>query len=373
MTSPAEIRSPFPSGGRVPRVGKLRAGRKKSGTKNGQLVEYPSATDYWVVNADASTSQASADSFHAIYGDEPRVLNVTLPGSTPEEVLSGAWRLYGTGGLLKRKCSGPGGDCQERDASGEWVTGPCACDRERIPLEAKTHCAERWTLNVLLMDVAGLGVWQFDTGSNMAARDMAGVLQLLHDLRGSLLRVECKLRLVPRQVSPKGVAKTVWIAQLDAAVTPAEALALAGEAGTLAPQLPPSTLDEAPDDLLDHEVLQVIEAPPTPVPEPAPPPPPPPPNRPAPPATADQARAVALQLRDMTVEDRTELYELAGIPRGTKTPDVRALLCARWGELDLMDFGTGEPDLGYLLGEMRAHAARAEGSTTSMYDQGAPS
>lgn len=345
MPSPGDIRTPLPSEGRLHRVGKLRAGVKKTSTKSGALVEYPSAVDYFVVNADASTSEQSATSFHRIYGEEPRELDVVLPADTPDEVLQGAWRLYGTGGLLKRKCEGPGGACQERGADGEWIYGPCACDREHIPLDDKRRCQARWTLSVLLMNVAGLGVWQFDTGSEMAARDLAGMLNLIYGLRGTLLRAECKLRLVPRQVSPKGVAKTVYVAQLDASgVTPAEALALAEGGASPLPQLPPPILDEAPDELLDHGRMETVAVPP---------PPPPPPTRPAPPTPAEPgARAVALQLRDLPLEDREDLYRLAAISRGTKLPQVREALIRRWSELELMPFDY-EPDVGYLLNELR--------------------
>lgn len=391
MTGPAGIRSPLPEVTGLHRVGKLRAGIKKSSTKDGKTVSFPSAVDYFVVNADASTSEQAATSFHQRYGEEPRELDVVLPADRPDEVLQGAWRMYGTGGLLKRKCQGPGQNCTERVVGGEWVDGPCACDRDGFGLvDDKRRCAERWTLSVLLMDVTGLGVWHFDTGSPMAARDMTSMLNLIHGLRGTLLRAECKLRLVPRQVAPKGVAKTVYIAQLDSSgTTPAEALALVAHTGESTPQLPPSSLDEAPDPLLDHEAaLQVVEAPSSP-------PPPPPPPRPAPPGTADPTdvvvATVGVQLRNMDEAERLEIYRLAGIPRGSKTAEVRALICGAWDLAGLPDFGKGEPDLVQLLKRLRSiessgRSTGAEafqhfadtgesiepGDQTSMYGPGSP-
>lgn len=351
MPSPSDIRAPFPTSGNIPRVGKLRAGVKKTSSKAGGTVSFPSAVDYFVVNADASTSQQSADSFHAVYGDEPRALRVVLPAHHPREVFTGAWRLYGSGGLLKRNCEGPGRQCRER-VGGDWVVGPCACDRDGLAADDRNRCAERWTLNVLLMDVVGVGVWQFDTGSQIAVRDIAKMLNLIYDMRGSLLRTECMLRLVPRQVAPGGVAKTVFIAQLDVAdMTPADALAMAAQTGEPVPQLPPSSLDEAPDELLDHGSVHVVEAP---VP-PSAPPPPAEPVVPAGPSSRAVIKPVAIQLRDMSLDDRKAIYELAGIPRGTRAADVRALLCAAWDTAGLPDFApAAEPNLYTLLGKLRA-------------------
>lgn len=360
MATSSDIRIPFPTDGRLHRVGKIRAGIKKSSTKDGKTISFPSAVDYFVVNADASTSEQAARSFHERYGDEPRELDVVLPAERPEDVLQGAYRLYGTGGLLKRKCAGPGLQCEERVGESK-VFGPCACDRDGLALDDKRRCQARWTLSVMLMDVAGLGVWQFDTGSTMAGPEMARMLELIYDLRGSLLRAECKLRLVPRQVAPKGVAKTVYVAQLDSSgTTPGEALALVARSEGSTLQLPPSSLDEAPDPLLDHEAaLQVVEAP-------VPPPPPPPPPRPAPPATAEPegVKTVGVQLRDMNEGDRRGLYELAGIPRGSKTAEVRALICGAWDSAGLPDFGKGEPDLLQLLKRLRS--LKREGTTTGV-------
>jgi hypothetical protein len=356
MAQRAEIRTPLPTSGRVHRVGKVRAGVKKQGSKNNKAFEYPSAVDYFVVNADAATSETSAQSFHDVYGPEPRELRITLPGELPEDVLETAWRLYGGGSVLKRKCQGPGGECKVRGAEGEWVYGPCKCTSEgRDPEDKSNHCQQRWTLSFLLMDVAGLGVWQFDTGSPMAGDSMASMLQLLHAFRGTLLRVECILRLVPVQVAPKGQAKTVYIARLESRDTPQAALDTA--AGEPLGQLPPSTLDDGPDDLLDAvEIPQLVADAVARVPE----------RETAPtmggPAPSPETvlkydpvtpLPVGAQLKLMSVHDRADLYRLAGIPKGSKTDVVRPLLCAAWDTCGLMPFEE-EPVLATLLSSLKA-------------------
>lgn len=372
---PRDIRSVLPDSGRLPRVGKLRLGIKKTSSNSGRAVEYPSAVDYFVVNEDGATSRQAADSFHAIYGDEPRELDVTLPGATVADNLEGAWRSYGTGGLLKRRCSGPGGECVVRGAEGVWVPGPCACQAEGIdPSDKKNHCQERFTFTVMLMRVQGVGVWQADTGSRMAAEGLAASLRMIESFRGHLQGAEALLRIVPRQVSPGGVAKTVYIMELgSASLTPAQALELGSSTNQAKRvELPASTLDEAPDELLDHEVL--VEHTPEGI------------------SRDVDPLPVAQQVKALNAFKRGELYRLAEIPRGSKADVVRGLVCAAWDKAGLPPF-QNEPDLEELLHEMQAieraatpgDAAEAfqvfadtgqdidPGTQVPMYGEGAPS
>lgn len=208
---------PLPSTGDLPRVGKVRLGVKVEGTsKAGESFTRPKATDYFVVTADDSgvTNPESAESFIDLYGNEPRVISCVLPASTPDQVMEGAWRLYGTG-KLKRKCDGV--ECDERTPTGGWVTKPCVCRADGIP-ETKDngqknalHCRLIWTLNVLLPGVQGVGVWQVETQSEISARRVANWLAMMADLVGDLRMVPFELHLVPVSVAPDGKSKTVYV------------------------------------------------------------------------------------------------------------------------------------------------------------------
>lgn len=244
MSSPRDIRMPLPEEGRIPRVGKIRLGVKKI-AQSGK--EYPSATDYFVVNEDGATSRPAAEGFHAVYGDEPREIEIVLPAPRVDDVLEGAYRSYGTGGLLKRKCAGPGSECVTRGPDGEWIASPCMCEKEGLdPDDKSKHCQRRWTFTIMLMDVPGVGVWQVETGSPMAAEGLAQSLRLIEQFRGHLQGAKATLRVVPRTVAPQGKPKTVHIIELGATdLTPAQALAQAAESAQRV-SLPPSTLDEEP-------------------------------------------------------------------------------------------------------------------------------
>lgn len=354
MSSPRDIKMELPDGGRIPRVGKLRLGVKVERMKDGKAISFPSAKDYFVVNEDPSTNRQSAESFHEVYGDEPRELDIVLPGAHTEDVLEGAWRSYGTGGKMKRKCTGPGGNCVTRAEDGEWEGPlPCACEAAGLsPDDKRNHCQLRYTLTVMLMRVAGVGCWQLDTGSVMAGEGLTASLRLLEQFRGHLQGAQATLRVVPRQVAPEGKAKTVWIVELGSLdITPQQALELAAErAGRVA--LPASSLDDAPDGLLDaqaHELVagEVVPGSDHPFPyEPV--------TIPVVPKGELRKALAALNAHQkQTLFAACELDPESPTPLGV----IRAALAEKWKALDLPDYGDEEPVPVTLLGAI--YSARA--------------
>jgi hypothetical protein len=258
---PARLRAPLPAAEdtMLPRVGKIRLGVQ---TKNANGKAFPKAIDYFRVETEESeiTSPAAVDAFRAVYGEEPRELAVMFPGSDVEDVLENAWRLYGAS-KLKRRCDGT--TCSERTATGGWVTKPCVC--EALPEASRDHCKRTLTVQVLLPDVSGIGVWQIDTSSEIGLRRLVGHLRLIQSIRGTLQGYECRLRLVPVKVAPDGATKTVYVLDpVDFSQTPRQALAGAAGAEPVGaassqPALPPPVLDEERDELLYPYVEEAPE------------------------------------------------------------------------------------------------------------------
>lgn len=332
-----EIRAPLPEITRLHRVGVVRSGIRKTTMKDSGPVEYPSATEHFVVNT-LSTSQQSADSFHQRYGEEPKSLDIVLPGETVEDVLFTRWQMYGgsaAASQLNRKCEGPGGTSQVR-AGADWVEGPCQCQAEGLKPGDKKHCTQRWTLSFLLMDVSGLGVWQFGTNSVIAGRNFTAVLATLEGMVGTLLRAEMNLRLVPETVSPEGRPKTVYVGALEPQnLTPRQAIALKAEleAAPKLGELPAPIADDDP--MLDGGVVGAHDLEPI-----------------APLRNVEPLPSVKDQIRELATGDRAELYRLAGVERGWSSADVEAKLWATWGELELLD--VEQLDVGYLYAELLA-------------------
>lgn len=257
MSGPTAHRVALPTDGRLPVVGKIRLGTMQETQKNGRAVTFPKAADHFVVTPDDSTPDAAAESFHTVYGAEPKAVRCVLPAATTDDVLQGSYRLYGTGAKLKRICSGE--TCDEKSTTGAWVTKPCVCQALDLAEGHKDRCTLTYTLQVLLPDVVGVGVWQVDTGSEISARNLTSWLQLTEQLRGSLLWVPFTLRLK----AIHGRQGVVYVLDPEVLLdeTPREAITAAEErrslaAGTGAPQLPPPLADETVEPTLDADRLR---------------------------------------------------------------------------------------------------------------------
>jgi hypothetical protein len=253
---PRRLRVELPVMERFPRVGKIRLGEQVPTKSGGSL--RPSKLDYFRVEAEESgvTSPEAAASFHEVYGERPTSLRAVLPGSTPADVFEGAFKLYGQS-KLKRLCDGT--TCDERTATGGWAESPCICSARGSAPDHKDRCKLVWSLQVLLPDVLGIGVWQIDTSSEISVRRVSAWLQMMHGLTGDLAMVEFVLDLVETKVAPEGKATSVYVLQPRATgLTPRQMLEGGGRTERVAlapvsmPALPDPVDDEPP---LDGEVV----------------------------------------------------------------------------------------------------------------------
>lgn len=60
---------------------------------------------------------------------------------------------------------------------------------------------------------------------------------------------------------------------------------------------------------------------------------------------------VTAQITSLSAQERADLYEMCGIPKGTKAPDVKALLIAKQDEINLPD--SDPPDVHAILRRLR--------------------
>jgi hypothetical protein len=256
---PRRLRVELPPMERFPRVGKIRLGEQVPTKSGGSL--RPSKIDYFRVEAEESgvTSPEAAASFHEVYGERPTSLRAVLPGSTPADVFEGAFKLYGQS-KLKRLCDGTA--CDERTATGGWAESPCICSARGYAPDHKDRCKLVWSLQVLLPDVLGIGVWQIDTSSEISVRRVGAWLQMMHGLTGDLAMVEFVLDLVETKVAPEGKATSVYVLQPRATdLTPRQMLEGGGRservqiAPVAMPALPPPAIeyDEDTGEVMDPQ------------------------------------------------------------------------------------------------------------------------
>ncbi len=253
---------------RLPRAGKIRLGIKKESAK-GNL--YPSATDYFVVNPDKSTSAAAAAAFKAAYGDAPKSLDILLPNvaddleALKEVLFPQYYKQYGSGTGLKCKGDGEKAERVELDqATGLMGRKQIVCPGpELCPLVKKMSdgsggmkfdCGPVAHLQVLLPRVDFLGIWQIDTGSENSIRGINSDLDMIWRAAGTVANLPLKMELEPREVAPGGKKKTIYVVKLTCPVSLRELKSLRGNKQAFLVDLVDDT--EVPTDLRPLEALQ---------------------------------------------------------------------------------------------------------------------
>lgn len=245
----------------MPRNGKIKLGYKK---KHSNGNEYPVAADHFVCPPEV----------REVFGDEPKNLTVVFPSTDPDVVAPAYYRAYhrtrglvckGDGETANRKMNPnkvfrgqdgrPEGPLPTRDDKEiELFTG-LRCPGRECPFYIKGDCSESMNVQFMLPDVDGWGVWQIDSRSVHSIMNLHDSFRWLR-LFGNFTGVPVTLSLIPKEVSPDGRLKTVYVMSLtakgkltdmvEAAKQPMWALPEGSRLDEVVPEP-----DENPDDLLD--------------------------------------------------------------------------------------------------------------------------
>ena len=237
---------------RIPRLGKIRLGIKVT-SKEKKGVEYPKATDYFVV----------PDEVKEVYGDKPTELEIMFPVEDPELFAQQWLRAYSlTQGLV---CIGNGVDAKRKvdTATGamadhetkQWEWREMTCDSQECPEYQTKRCRRVMNLQFLLPNVPGLGVYQIDTSSFYSIVNINSMIKMLKGMLGRCSMVPLTLGLGPVEVSPPGITKkTVYIMHIKKDIKLAQLAQIA--------QLPPARVlipeadtDEPPEDLFPEGII----------------------------------------------------------------------------------------------------------------------
>jgi hypothetical protein len=161
---------------RLPRLGKIRLGIKKSVVKDGRTVEYPAEVDYFICDPQTPSeleNKKIMEEFDKLYGEKPKSIRVMFPVANPEIYFPQFYKRYGSATSLKCKGDGVTATCgTEEFAAGLTRTGT---DEMGLPIVKclgkdciyykKKECSEVGVLQILLPELPGAGVWQVSTGS----------------------------------------------------------------------------------------------------------------------------------------------------------------------------------------------------------------
>lgn len=242
---------------RLPRLGKIRLGIKKEG----QRAPYPSATDYFVC----------PDEVKAVHGDAPKELPVMFPSDDIELIAPQWFKCYsysqglicrGDGKHCRRKVDTITGDFANKDTR-EWVLTDGTCEPDHCPMLGSKQCRKMMSLQFILHETPGLGVYQLDTSSFWSIVNINSQLAPGGFLRqftgGKIAFIPLILSVEPREVTPPGAGrKTVHVLNVRAEVKLADIIKISRQkpAQVLLPTLEE---EEPPEDLYPEEVLAEAE------------------------------------------------------------------------------------------------------------------
>jgi len=175
---------------RLPRLGTIRLGVKVRSERTGN--EFPREVDYFVC----------PEEVRAVYGNQPKELEVMLPLNTIEEVFPQSYKFYGSSRGLKCQGNGERALCVD-EATGEMIERDCPCD-----MLDEGKCKQTGILMVMIPKVSVGGVYQIRTSSYNSIVDVNSGLDYVSALIGRFAMVPLKLRRVPIETHHDGKKQT---------------------------------------------------------------------------------------------------------------------------------------------------------------------
>lgn len=250
--------------GEFPKIGDIRKGAPKKA--NGQM-----GADLTYFRYVPITGEEDAEAtFHAIYGDEPREINVLLP-------FDDIWRNFEafmerhTAGALQCRGDIEGGKCfMWRDKNGIMQHMPKDC-----PPQACKGCKETGRLKIIMPELRRLGYITVHTTSKWDVIELARNLNALRLLAGNRLNgIPMVLKRRPRMVSTprkdgKRVRQEKYLLSIEAdqrwvkaqlATMERDALPDPGRPAELvAPPEPASEIEDIEGVFVDAETGEIME------------------------------------------------------------------------------------------------------------------
>jgi len=203
---------------RLPRLGKIKLGIKR---KTAQGKEYPSEVDYFVVPPE----------IEAIFGKEPKELEIMIPVNDIEQVLPTAYKWYGRSYGLKCIGDGKTGTRSESNETlREYQCDPCP--HRRSPENPRGECNLVAHFLFMIPKHSLGGVYQIDTGSINSIIDLQSGLEYVARLVASVTGIErfnmipLKLKRVPRETHGSGKKTMHYTLNIELAINEAQLAAM---------------------------------------------------------------------------------------------------------------------------------------------------
>lgn len=207
---------------RLPRQGKIALGKMLLSPKG---VEYPSETSYFVLRPSTPSEEEQKRliaKFHELYGEEPTSIKIMFPVADREQIFPQYWKRYGKSSGLKCKGDGEVATCMSEEfAKGLKQIGDSEglpmveCLGEECPYAQKNECSRMATLQVLLYEMPGAGVWQMTTGSINSIININSALDWIEAMAGRCHMIPLMLQRVPTQIQHEEKSRTHYPLNID--------------------------------------------------------------------------------------------------------------------------------------------------------------
>ena len=188
---------------RLPRQGKIKIGEKvQKENRNGKMVEYPVALDHFKVPEEVA----------AIYGQDPKELDIIFPVNDLEQIFPQYMKKYGKVGL---HCKGDG-ETGTAMIDGEMVERECNPDEDPWC----KGCMPKGTLSYIVPKVSSMRVYQTTTSGWNSIVNINSSLDMIRGMTGGKIAfIPLKLKVEPHDgtiiTDGKQFKKTVFVLQID--------------------------------------------------------------------------------------------------------------------------------------------------------------
>ena len=214
---------------RLPRVGKIRLGIKKN--KDG--VEYPAEVDYFILDPQTPSeleNKRLKDIFHHKYGEQPKQIPVMLPVGDIDIVFPQFYKRYGKTTMLQCKGDGVEAVCTtdefteglEEIGKTDMGLPKVKCLGPHCPYQKNRQCGRVGTLQVLLPELPGSGVWQITTGSYNSIVNINSCLDYVKTVAGRFNMIPVILERREQLIQNEGKARKHYIMHINLNVSLAD-------------------------------------------------------------------------------------------------------------------------------------------------------
>jgi hypothetical protein len=231
---------------RLPRLGKIRIGIKKTSEKTGK--EYPAAVDYFVL----------PESIIKLFTEHPKELPIMIPTEDDEIWCSQYFKRYssyrgltckGDGTTCWRMIDTETGEMAGKDTKDIVWKKDIPCSGRNCPYYVAEECKEVMCLQFIMPDIPGLGVWQIDTSSINSIKNINNAAGLIRSTYKRLAFIPLVLTVGPQEtIDKEGKKKTIQTLRMDTRSTMRQLLTESKEQAHQWLAIPAPAEDEAPDE-----------------------------------------------------------------------------------------------------------------------------